>query len=284
MKYAAALVAGASPKGIGPVLAPDALPEDLLKARVIFERMTRETPGSVEAWAGLGSTYAYAGGDIAPGMDALERARALAPSRVDIAANLCLLYARGGQRVRARELYERVVSRSDDPALRLAGREAVFWGDVEDATRALDAGDRAAGLERLRSLAATAPSPAMKAQVEEQLRLSQDFVGRQGEVEAFNKAVAMANAKDYEGATKALEALLATSPGVTVAEPARRLLAEVRAVALYNDAVKHFNKQDFRGALALLDKMPKEVKGHPVVGAAEELRQKAKAALDGTPH
>jgi Flp pilus assembly protein TadD len=283
MKFAMALVDGAAPRGTGRVFAADAMPPDLVRGRALFERITRTAPGVAEAWAGLGSTYAYAAGDVAPGIAALERASTMMPSRADIAVNLCWLYVRSDQRDRARDLNDRVISRSSDPAVRMAGKEAVFWADVDEATTALEGDQPEAGLQRLRHLAATAPTPGLKEEVEAQLRESQSFTGRRREIEAYNEAVKMANAGDFDGAARRLEEMLKGSPGPKAAGEARDLLAEVRAVSLYNGAVEKARAKDYRGALALLDRMPSEVKDHPVVEAAATLRKQVKAAMSQAP-
>jgi len=283
MKFAMALVDGAAPRGSGRVLAADAMPPDLLRGRALFERITRTAPDVAEAWAGLGSTYAYTAGDVAPGIAALERARTMMPSRADLAVNLCWLYIRSDQRDRARELNDRVISRSSDPAIRMAGKEALFWAEVDEATDAVGGDRPEAALQRLEQLAATAPTPGLREEVAAQLRDSRSLTGRRREIEAYNEAVAMANAGDLDGATRALEALLKSSPGPGVAGDARRLLAEVRAVSLYNGAVEKARKHDYRGALALLDRMPPEVKDHPVFAAAATLRKQVKAAMSQAP-
>jgi TolA-binding protein len=132
-------------------------------------------------------------------------------------------------------------------------------------------------------LAATAPTPGLKEEVEAQLRESQSFTGRRREIEAYNEAVKMANAGDFDGAARRLEEMLKGSPGPKAAGEARDLLAEVRAVSLYNGAVEKARAKDYRGALALLDRMPSEVKDHPVVEAAATLRKQVKAAMSQAP-
>jgi len=283
LKFAMALVDGAAPRGTGRVFAVDAMPPDILRARGLFERLTRAAPGTAEAWAGLGSTYSYAKGDVAPGIAALERAREMMPSRDDVTVNLCWLYVRSHQRDRARDLNERVLRRSSDPEVRMAGKEAVFWADVGEATDALDGDQSEAALQRLRQLATTAPTPALKEQVEAQLRESQAFAGKRRSIDAYNEAVTLANTGDLAGATARLEALLKGSPEPGLAAEARALLAECRAVGLYNDAVQKARALDYPGALALLDRMPPEVKDHPVVAAAATLRKQVKAAMSQAP-
>ena len=283
LKFAMALVDGAAPKGTGRVFAVDAMPPDILRARGLFERITRTAPGTAEAWAGLGSTYAYATGEVAPGIAALERAREMMPSRDDVTVNLCWLYVRSDRRDRARDLNDRVLSRSSDPEVRTAGRESVFWAEVGEATDALDGDQAEAALQRLRQLAAIAPTPALKEQVEAQLRESQSFAGKRRAIDAYNEAVTLANTGDLDGATARLETLLKGSPEPKLAAEARDLLAEVRAVGLYNGAVEKARTKDYRGALALLDRMPPEVKDHRVVAAAATLRKQVKEAMSQAP-
>ncbi|HEV8119416.1 MAG TPA: tetratricopeptide repeat protein, partial [Candidatus Polarisedimenticolia bacterium] len=117
------------------------VPPRLVKARDLFRRAMRESPGNVEAWAGLGSTYAFDAGDLEPGIQALEKAMALAPGRVDIAIDLAALYARSGHRNLAEGLIDRIVSRSSDPAQRAAGEAVLLRADVAEAQKKIDEGD-----------------------------------------------------------------------------------------------------------------------------------------------
>jgi len=283
LKFAMALVDGAAPEGTGRVFAVDAMPPDLLRARGLFEAITRTAPDTAEAWAGLGSTYAYSTGDVAPGIAALERARELMPSRDDVTVNLCWLYVRSSRYDRARDLNERVLGRSSDPDIRMAGREVAYWSEVAEATDLLERDPSVAAVKRLGQLAAAAPTPALKEQVEAQLRSSQAFAAKRRDIDGYNEAVTLANTGKLDDAAARLEALLKGSPEPKVEAEARQLLSELHAVGLYNGAVEKARAKDYRGALALLDRMPPEVKDHPVVAAAATLRKQVKEAMGQAP-
>ncbi|HUD71608.1 MAG TPA: tetratricopeptide repeat protein, partial [Dongiaceae bacterium] len=136
LRFGLSLVESSFPADQRQVVKPEALPADLLRGRAILEKLVGREPANALAWGGLGTSYAFDGGDVAPGIAALEKARALLPSRPELAVNLCWLYLRGGGLEKVRPLYEQVVRTSDDKRARAEGLEAVFWADYEMAAAA----------------------------------------------------------------------------------------------------------------------------------------------------
>jgi len=281
LQFAYALVAEALPPGVTRLAIQDTPPPALLRARELFQRTTRASPEIAEAWAGLGATYAYDSGDLGPGIEALEKARQLLPTRVDIVLNLAGLYARNSQRARAQNLVDRVISRSDDAAMRAAGNEVLFRADLAAADALLSKGDTEAGLESLRVLVESAPTPGLKSEVQEHVRAVESHAGRQREVDLYNQAVEKARAKDNDAAMRQLESLLAVATDPEVTEKATRLLKEIREVQSYNKAVERYRKQDFKGAAALLHRILDESKDERLIEAAKDLLVKVRAAAPG---
>jgi tetratricopeptide (TPR) repeat protein len=99
--------------------------EDVALARSIFERAAKIDPESPRAHAGIGATYVVSVEDPAPGIEALEKSLALAPSQDDVAVNLTTLLARAGRRAEAQRLFDTVVSKSTDPNIVNLGRRAL---------------------------------------------------------------------------------------------------------------------------------------------------------------
>jgi tetratricopeptide (TPR) repeat protein len=281
LQYAYFLLSEAFPPGVSRLAIADATPPGLLRAREMFQRATRAGPGIAEAWAGLGATYAYDSGDLAPGIAALEKARRLLPARTDIALNLASLYARGGRRDTAQELVDTVLSRSDDPAVRAAGREVLFRADLDEASARAARGEVEAGLLILKGLQASAPTPALEAEVRDRLRSLQNHAGRQREADLFNQAAEKARRQEVDEAVRLLESLLATATDKEVIERARGLLTQLREVRAYNQAVDLYRRRDFKAAASLLHGILDKSKDERLVGAAKDLLAKVREAAPG---
>ena len=67
------------------------------------------------AWAGLGKTY-FAADDPREGIEALHKSWELAPSQPDVAYGLVILYARTGNAAKARDIFDRILTRIGDEA------------------------------------------------------------------------------------------------------------------------------------------------------------------------
>ena len=281
LKYAYALISEAFPPGVSRLPVGADSPPALLRARDLFQRTTRKSPDIAEAWAGLGATYAYEDGDLGPGIEALETARRLLPARADIALNLASLYARSGQRSRAQDLVDRVVSRSDEPTTRAAGREVLFRADLAAAESLLAKGKLEAGLAGLRTLVESAPTPQLKSEARERLQAMESHASRQREVDLYNEAASKARAQEVDEAVRRLESLLEVARDPEVREQSARLLSDLRQVRAYNEAVERYRRRDFKGAAALLHRILDESKDDRLVQAAKDLLVKVRAASPG---
>ena len=100
--YAENIVERFTPSGTIVRRAPGATPPEMTRARELYRRSIRLRPDVAEAYAGLGLTYVFAEGDVSAGIEALEKARQMLPSRMDIVMNLVGLYARSDAVPRAR--------------------------------------------------------------------------------------------------------------------------------------------------------------------------------------
>jgi tetratricopeptide (TPR) repeat protein len=277
LAYAYALISEAFPPGVRFISEGEVSPA-LARARELFQRTTRAAPEIAEAWAGLGATCVYDQGGLAPGIAALEKARQLLPSRMDVAVNLAGLYARGGQRARAQDLVDRVISGSSDPELRAAGKELLFRADLTAVDALLVKGDIGAGRAGLQALLGSAPSPELKGVVENRLRQVEAHVSLNQQVAQLNEAVAKANAEQFDAAEKQLERLLASPTDPQVTDPARRLLAQVREVKLLQQAVDLANKQDHARAAETLRRLLGQTKDPETTRRAKDLLVDVEAA------
>ncbi|HYV85606.1 MAG TPA: tetratricopeptide repeat protein [Patescibacteria group bacterium] len=269
--YAYALIDETIPPGLTYIEPGTELPPALARARELFQTATRAAPDAADAWAGLGSTYVYGGGDPAPGIAALEKAYRLMPTRTDVAHNLAELYAENGERGRAQELIEGVLDRSDDPEMRAAGAQILFRADVVEVNALLTKGDNDAAAARLRALVSTAPTPETKAVVEKKLHDLDQFSTQSHTVSQLNAAIVKANAKQYDAALAILEPLAAGGSDPELAVKARDVLAQVRDMQSVDRAVALARGGEFARAAEILRRLARDSKDPQVVKQAKEM-------------
>ena len=167
---------------------------DVVKARDLFRKATELNPSSAIAFAGLGATYTMTNDDPAPGIAALERSLALAPSETPTLFNLVMLDARAGRR-------------ADAGTVRQA-RENLLIADLNRASELGRAGKRAEAAELLKSVAAQTTNEELKAQINEQLRSVDRVDATSGQVSDFQRAVEKANDGKFKEALAMIDALL----------------------------------------------------------------------------
>jgi tetratricopeptide (TPR) repeat protein len=271
LAYGYALIDQAMPSHVTEIRLGTSLPPEIARARELFQAATRTAPDVAEAWAGLGSTYLYDPGDLAPGIAALERAYRSMPTRIDIAHNLAELCAHAGQRARAQELIERVLDRSEDPEVRAAGRSILFRGDLAGVEALAAKGETEAAVARLRALQASPLSPQEKATVQARLDSLEQFATQKGALDQYNAAVEKVNAKEYDAAAAILEKFRDSGSDPEVAAKAKELLAQVRDVQTVNRALSLANGGDYARAVAMLQKVARESKDRQIVRQARDL-------------
>jgi tetratricopeptide (TPR) repeat protein len=287
LRYAFSLVERTFPPGVVVRRAVGDVPPALVKARELFRRAMAEAPGNVEAWAGLGATYAFDAGDLTPGIEALEKATALAPGRVEFAVDLASLYARSGHRDRARDLVDRVVSRSSDPEQRAAGEAVLLRADIDAAQQKIQEGDIAGGVALLRRLRGGAPAPD-RAEIDSMLQDVDQTNSHNQVVETVNRGVDLMKKEDFAGAIAILEEARAQAPDKelqgqidTLLTQARRSEIEARHVDLYNQAVRQFNARDYQGAAATLRRLLADKPDERLGGMAREMMTRIKSVAPG---
>jgi tetratricopeptide (TPR) repeat protein len=285
--YAYSLVERTFPPGVVVRRPVGDVPPRLVQARDLFRRAMREAPRNVEAWAGLGSTYAFDAGDLEPGIEALEKAMGLAPGRVDIAIDLAALYARSGRRSQAEGLIDRIVSRSSDPEQRAAGEAVLLRADIAAAQKKIDEGDIEGGVAMLRRLRSGAPVPD-RDDIDSMLQNLDQTSAHNQVVATVNRAVALINAKDYAGSIRILEAARAQAPDKdlqgqidTLLQQARRAEAEDRHVELYNQAVRQFNAHDYKAAATTLRRLLADRPDERIGGMARDMMSQIKSVAPG---
>jgi len=209
--------ATSAPAGIG-------TPPWRARARSLLARAIELQPRFAAPYVTLGATHTGPDGDVAAGIELLQKARAMLPARMDIAGNLVYLFLRKGDFVQAQALVDTVLANGGDPeALRAARQDiAAFWEHVQarqslHATRptpeetARQEQARAVTERMLREILATTKNPQTRAQVEKMLQPTESMplgLDYNFAVEVFNEAVERANQRDYAQAITLLEGLL----------------------------------------------------------------------------
>jgi tetratricopeptide (TPR) repeat protein len=177
-------------------------------ARRHFEQSLRGPAPPADAYAGLGLTYLFDREDLAIGVTALETAHRLLPAREDVTLNLGVLYARAGQRERARSTLTRLAERSEDAGVRHAAREAGARTEVERANQLLANGKEAEALEVLRRVQGEVEDRAFRNQLAGEIERIAATVDHNRWVERFNLAVSLAREENYDGALATLDEIL----------------------------------------------------------------------------
>jgi Flp pilus assembly protein TadD len=203
-------------------------PDSLRAARAALTRVVALRPDFGEAWASLGYTYQAEEGIDDNAVKALETARRLLPSRMDVAHNLALTYARTGHRQQAQELIERVLAPQADPDLVANAREALLDEDYRQAEDLVTQEKIAEALPLLEQVRDATRQPERRRTLELRIDEIHKVLDFNHFVEQYNQAVDRANHGDVQGAVAILEPLVETVRDPTQAEQARNLLQRLK--------------------------------------------------------
>jgi tetratricopeptide (TPR) repeat protein len=212
-------------------LLDDPQPDSLRAARAALTRVVALRPDFGEAWARLGYTYQAEESMDENAVHILETAHRLLPSRMDVAHNLALAYARTGRRDQAEELIEHVLAPQAEPDEVLSAREALLDEDYRHAEELIDHEKPAEALPLLERVRDETRRPERRRTLElriDEIRKALDF---NQFVAEYNRAVELANRGDVQGALAILAPLAETVRDPTQAERARNLLAKLKPPA-----------------------------------------------------
>ena len=183
-------------------------PPELVRARDLYRASIRLRPDVAEAYAGLGATFTLDEDNLTEGIRALEKARRLLPSRMDVVLNLAGLYARSGDGSGAKDLVERVLMRSSDRALLEAGREILLESDLKRAESLINSGDIDAGVAIIEDVRGKTQNADLRRELDEHLASIGDTRALNRQIATYNSAVELANKGSYRKAAALLEALV----------------------------------------------------------------------------
>lgn len=208
-----------------------ATPPVVLLAREQFRQALRLRPDLAEAYAGFGDTYLREIGPLREGIEALEKASALLPSRRDVVFNLAALHARNSDRDRAQAVMEPILSRTKDQAEIDLGREILLQADYAKARNLLMRGDSEESLVQFKIILEQTHDPVMKDTLDLQIAEIEKYSVVHRQIDIYNRAVDLANRGFDRKAAGLLEDLLREATDPDVLESARTLLNQIRQVS-----------------------------------------------------
>jgi hypothetical protein len=206
--------------------------ERFRKARMLAERALTLGTDKIDGGEGvargvLGTTYLIEQ-DLAPGIEQLERARALVPQRMDFALNLYAMYLRTEDRAKADALYAAAFANARDPQTVFAARNALVVAETARANALANAGklDEAAAI--VRQLAAATPAGDGRRELEEHAAMLESTSAVNRHITLYNQAIALANDGHDRQAIKLLDELLKVATDAGVVADAKQLRADLK--------------------------------------------------------
>jgi len=259
----------------------DEPPADLLRARELFRRSLELRPGLAEAYAGLGSTYFVAAEDPQEGIDALETARRLLPSRMEIVFHLMQLYPRVGRRDEAQRLMDGVFTRHATVEQITMARDMLIQADMMRAGRMMEAEKYDEAMALLDILREAAATPEMRAALDAAIAKKQTWLQQRDETDTLNRhiaqhneAVKLASEQKFERAAALLETLAAEVKDDDLRRQARETLLQVNLM----QAGRMMEEGRYEEGVAFLDALRK-ASADPKLRAAIEARIEQTQAL-----
>lgn len=202
-------------------------PEDVArfrKARQLAERaVALGTTETARAEAAIGITYIVENDSgLAPGIAALERARALAPGRLDVPMHLFAMYRRVGDRAKADPLFA-FLDKARNAQIAYAARAVIMRVELARANRLVQDNKLDEAADVIRGLAKATADESARADLNKQA----DEIGRVAvqnrEIHIYNKAINEVNRGEYRNAMKTITQLLSTATDPTIIRDATTL-------------------------------------------------------------
>jgi tetratricopeptide (TPR) repeat protein len=201
--------------------------ERFRKARGLAERALALGPENAEGGEGaargiIGTTYLVEQ-DLAPGIFQLERARTLAPTRMDFALNLYAMYLRTGDRAKADTLFASTFESSRNKQIAFAARNALLIAETARANSLAAGGKLEEAAAIVRQLAAATPDPNGRREFEQHAAKLEATALINRQIIQYNEAIALANRGQRADAIKLLDELLQGATDESVIADATKL-------------------------------------------------------------
>lgn len=179
------------------------------------------------AYGDLGTTYIVEkDSDLAPGIAALERARSIAPARLDFGIHLFAMYRRTGDRAKADPLFMQLDA-ARNAQISYAARSVIMRVELARANELMKDNHLAEAADVIRGLAKDTADVDAKADLERQAAEIVRVADQNRQIEIYNKAVGQVNSGDYKSATKTLNELLANATDPGIIRDAKKLKAQL---------------------------------------------------------
>ncbi|MBI4170033.1 MAG: tetratricopeptide repeat protein [Acidobacteria bacterium] len=219
--------------GAGGAAQAGGAPVDLERVRELFIKAIQGNPGFAEAYVSCALTFSQGGADRDRAIKLLEAARAMLPSRPDIAVNLVFLHAARGDLQRARHLVDRVLARLGDPGALAAARDTLER--FESRSRAATAKEKAppSPLANMEEAIAGERDPEIKRNLEDHALELQELKEYNRQVDVYNEAVALANQGKFKEAIALIEKLLPQIKNHDLAVQTRTFLQQLKKDAAH---------------------------------------------------
>jgi tetratricopeptide (TPR) repeat protein len=208
------------------------------EARAALSKAVRLRPDLGEAWAQLGYTWQVSDELPPEAVQAMETAFRLLPSRMDVAHNLAIAYARTGQREKAETLIENVLAPRAEPEMVVNAREALVDLDYARAEELVSQEKLDEALSVLEQVQSRTTLQSRRDQIAEHIAEIRSVQSFNHFVARYNEAVDLANQGDVRGAVAILEPLIETTQDATQAERARTLLERLKGLGKKRSGTK----------------------------------------------
>jgi tetratricopeptide (TPR) repeat protein len=207
---------------------PEPAPEAQARARAALRRSVELRPGFGEAWARLGYVLSMEEPPSPQTIPAMEKAHELLPSRMEVAHNLALAYAHGGQRQKAEELIERVLAPHAEPEVVATAREALLDDDHRRAEELIGLQKLEEAVPLLENVREKTVREERRVRMEQRLEAVRHTLEYNRFIDLYNEAIRFSNQGKREEAIAILEPLVETAKIADQAEQARTLLTRLR--------------------------------------------------------
>jgi tetratricopeptide (TPR) repeat protein len=197
---------------------------DKLRARELFLRAVELAPGDARALAGVGMTYVGSKESLDPGIAALEKSLAMAPSQEDAAVNLIQLYAESGRPADARRLLEKHLAHTTNEEYLRVATDSIEFADVRAAERLFDSGRQAEAIDAMRGILTRTRDQDLQEHLRGVIGSFDDHRLRESQHETLREIVTHANS----GRTKAALALIDELLPKVIDEELREQLTKMR--------------------------------------------------------
>jgi tetratricopeptide (TPR) repeat protein len=203
------------------------LPPEIARARALLGVVLEFRPNDPFVLGAYGTTWVYDPGDLAPGIRALEKALTLAPPDRALLFNLVQLHAAAGDAEKARAIIDGPLARVAEGDDLARARDALLQIDQRAAESAVQAGDLDKAIALLEQVRERTINPRTRTLAEARLTTLRSAAVRKAEIDRFNEAAELFNARTYGRARTILDALVHDAQNEDIRARAKELLTRI---------------------------------------------------------